>query len=117
MTATPAASIPDAPAEPPPVVARGDDDDWWDEDDRWEEEHERAERDHREDDEHDDHEALHVLTFATFALALYHGVFAGTDTALPWMRWMYIGGFWSVFSLTLYRVFAAPETRPRPRPA
>lgn len=61
--------------------------------------------------------ALHFLTFATFALALYHGVFAGTDTGLPWMRWMYIAGFWSVFSLTLYRVVTAPEARARPRPA
>ncbi|HWQ29258.1 MAG TPA: hypothetical protein VNN12_09570 [Dehalococcoidia bacterium] len=61
--------------------------------------------------------ALHYLTFATFALALYHGVFAGTDSGLLWMRWMYIAAFWSVFSLTVYRVLTAPEPRPRARAA
>ncbi len=60
---------------------------------------------------------LHYLTFATFALALYHGVFAGTDSGLTWMRWLYIAAFWSVFSLTVYRVVTAPEPRARPRTA
>lgn len=61
--------------------------------------------------------ALHYLTFATFALALYHGVFAGSDSGLAWMRWMYIAAFWSVFSLTLYRVLTAPQPKPRARAA
>jgi sulfoxide reductase heme-binding subunit YedZ len=61
--------------------------------------------------------ALHYATFATFALALYHGVFAGTDSPLPWIRWVYIGAFWSVLGLTLYRVLAAPEPRRRAQEA
>jgi len=34
--------------------------------------------------------ALHLLAVPSFALALVHGVFAGTDTARPWMWWGYV---------------------------
>jgi sulfoxide reductase heme-binding subunit YedZ len=33
---------------------------------------------------------LHLLAVPSFALALVHGVFAGTDTARPWMWWGYV---------------------------
>jgi predicted ferric reductase len=32
---------------------------------------------------------LHYLTFLLFVLATFHGVFAGTDSRLPWMAAMY----------------------------
>lgn len=57
--------------------------------------------------------ALHYLTFGAFAAALYHGAFAGTDSGLAWVRWMYIAAFWSVLCLSAYRFLVTPAPRPR----
>ena len=46
--------------------------------------------------------ALHLLAVPAFAMALVHGVFAGTDTLRPWMWWGYVvtGGSVLFFMLT-----------------
>jgi len=70
--------------------------------------------------------ALHLLAVPTFALALVHGVFAGTDTARPWMWWGYVVTCGVALFLTLARAFTIglkparhvlPETTPATRPA
>lgn len=33
---------------------------------------------------------MHLLAVPTFALSLAHGIFSGTDSARPWMWWMYL---------------------------
>ncbi len=33
---------------------------------------------------------LHLLAAPAFVLAMVHGVFAGTDSARPWMWWLYV---------------------------
>ncbi len=66
----------------------------------------------------------HYLSFLTFAGMLVHGILSGTDTATPWVNWMYWISAGSILFLTLYRVIAASETKvnkaedavPNPRP-
>jgi predicted ferric reductase len=56
---------------------------------------------------------LHYTTFATFYLALLHGLTAGTDSGEAWMQVMYAGSGLLVGSLTLYRVVdAEPKAKP-----
>ncbi|MFB3737610.1 MAG: hypothetical protein ACE14W_01425 [Candidatus Velamenicoccus archaeovorus] len=65
----------------------------------------------------------HLLAVPTFILSMVHGVFAGTDTARPWMWWIYVGTGVVVLFLVLVRGLTAghrPERAPRPahaRPA
>jgi predicted ferric reductase len=65
--------------------------------------------------------AAHLLAVPAFALALVHGVFAGTDTVRPWMWWGYVltGAF--VLFLMLTRALTIglrPERRaPHGEPA
>jgi hypothetical protein len=67
--------------------------------------------------------AIHMASFATFALATAHGIFAGSSTAQPWMQALYLGSGAIVVFLTNYRLLlaqpASPDrqkaTRPAPR--
>ena len=60
---------------------------------------------------------LHWLTYALFLLATLHGVLAGTDTARPWTRDLYLGALGSVAAGTAWRVLAPPPRRaPRNAP-
>jgi DMSO/TMAO reductase YedYZ heme-binding membrane subunit len=50
---------------------------------------------------------LHKLTFVSYAFVTLHGLMAGTDSALPGMRLVYIGSALLVLLLTNYRLLAA----------
>ncbi len=63
---------------------------------------------------------IHFLSFAVFALALFHGVASGTDSGAPWVARMYLGSAVSVVALTIYRVIVrrrACSWASRPRKA
>ncbi len=49
--------------------------------------------------------ALHYLTFATFLMALAHGLMAGTDSPLAVLKLVYLGTGFSVLFLVYYRLF------------
>lgn len=53
---------------------------------------------------------LHMLNFAVWALALVHGVTAGTDATTPWALALYVGSAWSVLTLFFYRVSLSWES-------
>jgi len=65
---------------------------------------------------------LHLLAVPAFVLALVHGAFAGTDTARPWMWWIYVATGGMVLFLVLARgmssgiraVRATPHAGARP---
>ena len=71
--------------------------------------------------------ALHLLAVPTFAMALVHGVFTGTDTVRSWMWWAYVATGGSVVFLMLTRALTVglrPERHtppagvtPRARPS
>jgi sulfoxide reductase heme-binding subunit YedZ len=64
--------------------------------------------------------ALHLLAVPTFAMALVHGVFAGTDTVRPWMWWGYVATGGSVLFLMLTRALTVgmrPARHPVPEGA
>jgi len=62
--------------------------------------------------------ALHLTSYVAFVLLTLHGIFAGTDSATPWMLGVYVGSGALVLLLTLARVyFALAARRDRPRPA
>ncbi len=50
---------------------------------------------------------LHLLAVPMFSLAMVHGVFAGTDTARPWMWWIYVSTAAIVVFLVLVRGLTA----------
>lgn len=54
---------------------------------------------------------LHRLTFVAYALVTVHGLTAGSDSALPGMRFVYAGSVLLVLFLTNYRLLASS---PRP---
>ena len=54
---------------------------------------------------------LHWLTYALFGLATIHGVTAGTDTAQPWVRGLYLGALGAVVAATAWRVLVPPARR------
>jgi predicted ferric reductase len=60
---------------------------------------------------------LHYTTFATFALALLHGVAAGTDTQTVWMRWLYTLAGTLVACLVVYRLSEPRASAPTRSPA
>jgi sulfoxide reductase heme-binding subunit YedZ len=47
---------------------------------------------------------LHVLNLAVWALALVHGLTAGTDASTPWALVLYAGTAWLVLALFIHRV-------------
>ncbi len=34
--------------------------------------------------------AVHMSSYAGWAIAMVHGVYSGTDTSVPWVRWLYV---------------------------
>ena len=61
--------------------------------------------------------AIHLLAAPAFALALVHGVLAGTDTSRPWMWWIYVVTGSLTFFLIVLRgltVGFRPARTPRP---
>ncbi len=57
---------------------------------------------------------LHMLNFAVWALALVHGLTAGTDATTPWALALYAGSAWSVLTLVIYRVSLSWESMQTP---
>ena len=60
---------------------------------------------------------IHYASFISFLFALVHGIMSGTDTAMPWMQWIYWTSAVSIVFLIAYRVTvnklqAAPPARP-----
>ena len=63
---------------------------------------------------------LHLLAVPMFSLAMAHGVFAGSDTARPWMWWTYVATAGIVLFLVLVRGLTAglrPQRRAVPASA
>lgn len=58
----------------------------------------------------------HLAAVPAFALALLHGVLAGTDTGRPWMFWLYAGTGLLVVFLVLVRSLTVGFRPPRPAP-
>jgi len=58
---------------------------------------------------------LHWLTYALFAVATYHGIAAGTDTAEPWATGLYLGAVGAVAGATAWRALVPPARRTVPR--
>lgn len=56
---------------------------------------------------------LHWLTYALFLLATAHGLLAGSDSAQPWARDLYLGAVGAVAFATAWRALGRP-TRPAP---
>jgi predicted ferric reductase len=52
---------------------------------------------------------LHYLGFVTFALVTIHGLFAGSDSSMLWMRAVYAGSAAAIGFLVLVRLFMRPE--------
>jgi len=59
---------------------------------------------------------LHWATYAAFLAATAHGLLAGTDSAQPWARSVYLGAVAAVVFATAWRALAVPA-RPVPAPA
>jgi sulfoxide reductase heme-binding subunit YedZ len=60
--------------------------------------------------------ALHWLAFPLYALALAHGLGAGSDSGAGWARGLYALTAGAVVVLTLYRVLRGPRTAALPAP-
>ena len=58
---------------------------------------------------------LHWFTYALFGLATVHGITAGTDTAQPWARDLYLGALGSVVAATAWRALVPPARRAVPK--
>lgn len=56
--------------------------------------------------------ALHYTSFIAFLLVTFHGIFAGSDAAEPWMRLIYLSVSGIVTLLILIRIFW-PESEPQ----
>jgi sulfoxide reductase heme-binding subunit YedZ len=61
---------------------------------------------------------LHWATYLVFALATAHGLLAGSDSAQPWARDLYLGAVSAVAFATAWRAVYSPSRPARPvRPA
>jgi predicted ferric reductase len=60
--------------------------------------------------------ALHWLAFPLYALALAHGLGAGSDSGTGWARGLYAVTAGTVVFLTLYRALRGPRTASLPAP-
>ena len=56
---------------------------------------------------------LHWSTFGIFALATVHGLLAGSDSAQPWARSLYVGAFGAVAFATAWRASYRPSRSAR----
>ena len=54
--------------------------------------------------------ALHYTGFVVFALVTIHGLLAGSDASMPWMRAIYTGATVSVIFMTAMRILLKPGT-------
>jgi DMSO/TMAO reductase YedYZ heme-binding membrane subunit len=54
---------------------------------------------------------LHWSTYGIFALATAHGLLAGSDSAQPWARDLYLGAFAAVAFATAWRASYRPNRR------
>lgn len=54
---------------------------------------------------------LHWSTYAIFGLATVHGLLAGSDSAQPWARSLYLGAFGAVAFATAWRASYRPTPR------
>ncbi|HEY7356668.1 MAG TPA: hypothetical protein VH590_09385 [Ktedonobacterales bacterium] len=52
---------------------------------------------------------LHYLGFATFALVTLHGLFAGSDSSMLWMRALYAGSAAAIGFLVVVRALLRPN--------
>jgi predicted ferric reductase len=50
--------------------------------------------------------AIHYLSFVTYAMALMHGVMAGSETSVTWVRGFYWSSAAVLVFLTIYRILA-----------
>jgi predicted ferric reductase len=48
--------------------------------------------------------AIHYISFLTYAMALYHGITSGTDTATSWATWYYWISGGSLVFLLIHRI-------------
>lgn len=53
---------------------------------------------------------VHMLNLVVWALALVHGLTAGTDALTPWALTLYAGSAWLVLTLVFYRVSPSSES-------
>ena len=53
---------------------------------------------------------LHMLNFVVWALALVHGLTAGTDATTTWALTLYVGSAWCVLTLFIYRLSLSWES-------
>jgi predicted ferric reductase len=60
--------------------------------------------------------ALHWLTFPLYALALLHGIGAGTDTQTPWMTALYLSTGAAVLLFSCYRLLRGGKRTRDPLP-
>ena len=58
--------------------------------------------------------ALHYLTFVAYMLTLVHGLMAGTDTKLGFMKLLYLMTGGSVLFLSCYRLFSLKPNESKP---
>jgi DMSO/TMAO reductase YedYZ heme-binding membrane subunit len=59
---------------------------------------------------------LHWATYAVFSLATAHGLLAGSDSAQPWARDVYLGAVAAVAFAAAWRALYRPARPPRPSP-
>ncbi|MFN8459203.1 MAG: hypothetical protein U0401_31895 [Anaerolineae bacterium] len=59
--------------------------------------------------------ALHYLTFIAYILVLIHGLMAGSDSKLSFIRFMYLGTGLSILFLVYYRIFTLKAKSPKLR--
>jgi len=59
---------------------------------------------------------LHWSTYAVFALATAHGLLAGSDSAQPWARDLYLAAVGSVAFASVWRALYRPTRRVRAVP-
>jgi methionine sulfoxide reductase heme-binding subunit len=53
---------------------------------------------------------IHLASYGAWALAIVHGARAGTDTSVPWVRWLYVGCGLAVAASITARALAGPRT-------
>ena len=52
--------------------------------------------------------AIHAVAYASWALAMLHGLRSGTDTGIAWVRWLYIGCAAGVVGCVAVRLLGGP---------
>ena len=59
--------------------------------------------------------SIHLASYGAWGMAMLHGIKSGTDSGLPWVRWMYVGCGIAVAGSICARAIAGPRTVTRPR--